>query len=84
MACSSSIFGDGFYAELFFIDQALVRCYSQFSPETPANIRPYDFYLSKSNRKCSPEGATRIPGFSMRDDRPVMRFASYGLQRYAR
>jgi hypothetical protein len=51
MACSSSIFREGFYAELFFIDQALVRRLSNFWPETPADIRPYDF----SNMKIEPQ-----------------------------
>jgi hypothetical protein len=30
MACSSSIFRDGLYAELFFIGRAAVRRYSHF------------------------------------------------------
>jgi hypothetical protein len=48
MACSSSIFRDGFYADFIFIDQVLVRRLSNFWPETPADIRPYDFLPMKT------------------------------------
>jgi hypothetical protein len=48
-----------------FVTQALVRRLSTFSPEKPADIRPYDFLPMKIKPQCSPERATRPAGLPM-------------------